>query len=129
MPEPGANQRECRRKNTVPYYTTRTASLKPLTGHPAVEKNENAHDSSPEGARYEIRVKGHLGREWADWFEGLEFKLLEDRRMLLTARIVDREALIGVLTRLNRLNLALRNCLVQIVRDNVQCRQEGVGDM
>ena len=39
--------------------------------------------------------------------EGLEFKPLEDGQMLLTGRIVDQAALIGVLTRLNRLNLAL----------------------
>ena len=75
--------------------------------HPAVERNENPHDSCPEGARYEIRVQGHLGREWADWFEGLEFKPCEDGQMLLTGRIVDQAALIGVLTRLNRLNLPL----------------------
>ena len=56
---------------------------------------------------YEIRVKGHLGREWADWFEGLEFKPCENGEMLLSGRIVDQAALIGVLTRLNRLNLAL----------------------
>jgi hypothetical protein len=60
-----------------------------------------------DGAWYEIRVKGHLGREWADWFEGLEFKPFEDGQMLLSGRIVDQAALIGVLTRLNRLNLPL----------------------
>ena len=77
------------------------------TSHPAVEKNESGHDPCQEGAWYEIRVKGHLGREWADWFEGLEFKPFEDGQMLLSGRIVDQAALIGVLTRLNRLNLAL----------------------
>ena len=76
-------------------------------GRPAVEKNENAHDSCLEGTWYEIRVKGHLGREWADWFAGLEFQPFEDGQMLLFGRIVDQAALIGVLTRLNRLNLAL----------------------
>ena len=73
----------------------------------AVAGNEKTHDSCLEGAQYEIRVKGHLGREWADWFEGLEFQPLEDGQMLLSGRIVDQAALIGVLTRLNRLNLAL----------------------
>ena len=77
------------------------------TSRLAVEKNENGHDSCLEGTCYEIRVKGHLGREWADWFEGLEFKPFEDGQMLLSGRIVDQAALIGVLTRLNRLNLAL----------------------
>jgi hypothetical protein len=77
------------------------------TSRPAVEKNENTHDSCLEGTWYEIRVKGHLGREWADWFAGLEFKPFEDGQMLLFGRIVDQAALIGVLIRLNRLNLTL----------------------
>jgi hypothetical protein len=75
--------------------------------HSAVEGSRNTQDSCLAGARYEIRVKGHLGPEWADWFEGLEFKPFEDGQMLLSGRIVDQAALIGVLTRLNRLNLAL----------------------
>jgi hypothetical protein len=77
------------------------------TSYSAVEGNEDTQDSCLEGAWYEIRVNGHLGREWADWFEGLEFKSFEDGQMLLSGRIVDQAALIGVLTRLNRLNLAL----------------------
>jgi hypothetical protein len=84
-----------------------TPNEKVATSGPAVEENENAHDSCVEGAWCEIRVKGHLGREWADWFEGLEFKPFEDGQMLLSGRIVDQAALIGVLTRLNRRNLAL----------------------
>jgi hypothetical protein len=84
-----------------------TSNENTTTGRPAVEKNENARDSCLEGTWYEIRVKGHLGREWADWFAGLEFKPCEDGQMLLSGRIVDQAALIGVLIRLNRLNLAL----------------------
>ncbi len=57
--------------------------------------------------RFEIRVKGHLGPEWSDWFEGLEMRLLANGEMVLSGQIVDQAALIGVLTRLNRLNLTL----------------------
>jgi hypothetical protein len=78
-----------------------------VTSHPAVERNENTQDSRQEGARYEIRVRGHLDPEWADWFEGLEFKPFEDGQMLLAGRILGQAALMGVLIRLNRLNLAL----------------------
>ena len=77
------------------------------TSHSAIEGNGNTQSSCPEGECYEIRVRGHLGREWADWFEGLEFKPFEDGQMVLSGRIVDQAALIGILTRLNRLNLAL----------------------
>ncbi len=84
----------------VPNETT-------TTGHPAGNEDEKARESRPEGAWYEIRVQGCLGREWTDWFAGLEFKPLEEGQMLLCGRIVDQAALIGVLIRLNRLNLAL----------------------
>ena len=85
----------------------RTPNQNTTNSHPAVETNESARASCLQGARYEIRVKGHLGREWADWFEGLEFKRFDNGQMLLSGRIVDQSALIGVLIRLNRLNLAL----------------------
>ncbi len=77
------------------------------TSHPAVEKNDKAHDPCPDDTWYEIRVKGQLGPEWSDWFEGLELKPCADGQLLLCGRIPDQAALIGVLTRLNRLNLAL----------------------
>ncbi len=77
------------------------------TGHPAVKETKNIRQSCPEGTWYEIRVKGQLGPEWSDWFEGLELKPCADGQMLLCGRIPDQAALIGVLTRLNRLNLAL----------------------
>ncbi len=77
------------------------------TGRPVVEGNEDSQDSRLKSTWYEIRVRGHLGPEWSDWFAGLEFRLLEDGAMVLCGQIVDQAALIGVLTRLNRLNLAL----------------------
>ena len=33
---------------------------------------------------YEIRIKGHLGCEWTDWFGGLTITLEEDGNTLLT---------------------------------------------
>jgi hypothetical protein len=75
--------------------------------HPAVAGNENAQESRREGVWYQIRVRGHLGPDWSDWFEGLELKLFENGEMVLCGPIADQAALIGVLTRLNRLNLPL----------------------
>ncbi len=85
---------------------TRTPSEKTVTGHATVEENEITK-SRLEGNWYEIRVRGHLGQDWSDWFEGLTFTPLENGEMLLSGRIVDQAALIGVLIQLNRLNLAL----------------------
>ncbi len=86
---------------------TGTPIENPAISDPAVEGHDNTQDHRLEGTWYEIRVRGHLGPEWSDWFEGLEFKLLEDGKMVLCGHIVDQAALIGVLTRLSRLNLAL----------------------
>jgi hypothetical protein len=58
---------------------------------------------------YEIRVKGQLDDSWSDWLEGLEVEILENGEMLLSGNIVDQAALVGVLNKLYRLNLAIRS--------------------
>ena len=58
-------------------------------------------------SRFEIRVRGQLGKEWSDWFEGLELRLLEDGEMILNGCIADQAALMGVLNKLHRLNLTI----------------------
>ena len=35
---------------------------------------------------YQIRIQGHLGRQWTDWFEGLSITLEDNGETLLTAR-------------------------------------------
>ena len=45
-----------------------------------------ANPSQP--AAYQIRIKGHLGRQWADWFEGLTITLEEDGITILTGPLV-----------------------------------------
>jgi hypothetical protein len=55
---------------------------------------------------YEIRIKGQLGRDWADWFDG--FCLSQDGDVtVLTGPIVDQSALHGVIARIRDLNLCL----------------------
>ncbi len=57
--------------------------------------------------RFEIRVRGQLGKEWTDWFEGLELRPLEDGEMILNGSIPDQAALMGILNKLHRLNLTI----------------------
>jgi len=59
------------------------------------------------GGKYEIHVKGHLNNQWSDWLEGLQVKLLDNGEMILSGTIVDQAALMGILNKLNRLNLPL----------------------
>jgi hypothetical protein len=76
------------------------------------EEDRNSHSAgsgssgSGEGF-FEIHVKGHLNSKWSDWLEGLEVKLLDNGEMILSGNIVDQAALMGVLNKLNRLNLTL----------------------
>lgn len=68
--------------------------------------NQIAH-SSQSSSFYEIRVKGHLKSQWSEWLEGMDVELLENGEMILTGPIIDQAALMGVLNKLNRLNLPL----------------------
>jgi hypothetical protein len=56
---------------------------------------------------YQIRIKGHLGREWTDWFEGLTVTLEEDGDTLLTGPVADQAALHGLLKKVRDLGLPL----------------------
>ncbi len=71
------------------------------------DKDPDNHPELTEGALLEMRVRGQLDRGWSDWFGGLELQLLGNGEMLLSGRIEDQAALIGILFKLNRLNLAL----------------------
>ena len=56
---------------------------------------------------YQIRIKGHLGSQWIDWFEGLTITLEEDDDTLLTGPVVDQAALHGLLKKVRDLGLPL----------------------
>ena len=56
---------------------------------------------------YEIRVEGHLGSSWSDWFEGMSIHHEENGETVLSGPIVDQAALHGVLMRIRDLGLPL----------------------
>jgi hypothetical protein len=56
---------------------------------------------------YQIRIKGHLGHQWTDWFEGLTITLEEDGDTLLTGPVVDDAALHGLLKKVRDLGMPL----------------------
>lgn len=66
-------------------------------------------DRSAETSRtavYEIRVRGHLGPAWSDWFAGLRVTLENDGDTLLAGPL-DQAALHGVLRRIRDLGVPL----------------------
>ena len=56
---------------------------------------------------YEIRIRGHLSTQWADWFEGLEIALEENGDTLLIGAVIDQAALYGVLKKVRDLGMPL----------------------
>ena len=56
---------------------------------------------------YQIRLKGHLGRQWTDWFEGLTITLEDNGDTLLTGPVVDQAALHGLLRKVRDLGMPL----------------------
>jgi hypothetical protein len=56
---------------------------------------------------YQIRLKGHLGRQWTDWFEDLTITLEDNGETLLTGPVVDQAALFGLLRKVRDLGLPL----------------------
>ena len=56
---------------------------------------------------YQIRIKGHLGQQWTEWFEGLTITLKEDGDTLLTGPVVDQAALHGLLKKVRDLGMPL----------------------
>jgi hypothetical protein len=56
---------------------------------------------------YQIRIEGHLGDQWADWFECLTFTLEENGDTLLTGPVVDQAMLHGLLKKVRDLGMPL----------------------
>ncbi len=56
---------------------------------------------------YQIRIKGHLGHQWTDWFGGLTITLENNGDTLLTGPVADQAALHGLLKKVRDLGLPL----------------------
>lgn len=55
----------------------------------------------------EIRIRGHLGRQWEEWFTGLTIVLEENGNTLLTGAVMDQAALHGLLKKVRDLGMPL----------------------
>jgi hypothetical protein len=56
---------------------------------------------------YEIRIKGHLGSQWTDWFGRMAITLEDNGDTLLTGWVVDQAALHGLLRKVRDLGMPL----------------------
>jgi hypothetical protein len=72
-----------------------------------MSNNLNAETDPGQPTAYQIRIRGHLGRQWTDWFEGLTITLEENGDTLLTGPVVDQAALHGLLRKVRDLGMPL----------------------
>jgi hypothetical protein len=56
---------------------------------------------------YQIRIKGHVRREWTDWFGGMGITLEDNGETLLAGPVIDQAALHGLLRKVRDLGLPL----------------------
>jgi hypothetical protein len=72
-----------------------------------MSNNLNSKTDSGQSMVYQIKVKGHLGHQWTDWFDGLTITLEEGGDTLLTGSVVDQAALHGLLKKVRDLGMPL----------------------
>ena len=56
---------------------------------------------------YQIRIGGHLGSQWSDWFGGVNITLEDNGSTLLTGPVPDQAALHGLLRKVRDLGMPL----------------------
>jgi hypothetical protein len=72
-----------------------------------MSSNSNPEFDPGQPAVYLIRIKGHLGCQWTDWFGGLTIMLEDNGDSLLTGPVVDQAALHGLLKKVRDLGMTL----------------------
>lgn len=68
------------------------------------------HDSKPDAnapLSYQIRIQGHLDRQWAAWFADMTITWADSGETILTGPVVDQAALYGLLRKVRDLGLPL----------------------
>ena len=75
---------------------------------------------------YQIRIKGHLGSQWSDWFEGQTITLEDNGDTLITGPVIDQAALYGLLKKVRDLGMPLIsiNRTVQIRKKHLYIQGE-----
>jgi hypothetical protein len=69
--------------------------------------NRNPGTDATQPMVYQIRLKGHLGPQWKEWFGGVTITLEENDDTLLSGQVVDQAALHGLLKKVRDLGTPL----------------------
>jgi glycerol kinase len=82
------------------------------TEMPSSRNRTMSNKRSPESAKdqpmvYQIRLEGHLGDQWADWFGGMIITPEDNGNTLFTGSVIDQAALHGLLKKVRDLGMPL----------------------
>jgi len=81
-----------------------------MTCHKRTRIMSNKHISKMDANQpkvYQIRIEGHLDRQWTDWFDGMTITLEDNGDTLITGPVVDQAALHGLLKKVRDLGMPL----------------------
>lgn len=67
----------------------------------------NVNQNADQPLTYQIKLKGYLDVQWADWFENTTIQFDNDGNTLLTCLVPDQAALYGVLKKIRDIGLFL----------------------
>jgi hypothetical protein len=90
-----------------------------MTGRNSYKETTNKFNPKMDPGKtkiYQIRIKGHLGSQWSEWFEGQTITLEENGDTLITGPVVDQAALYGLLKKVRDIGLQLVS-LTQVQSD------------
>ena len=74
--------------------------------------NQRKQDPDPgEPMDYQLRLQGHLGPQWTDWFGEMIITLEDNGDTVLTGLVVDQAALHGLLKKVRDLGMPLISVL------------------
>ncbi len=71
---------------------------------------------------YEIRVEGIITDRWSDWFDGLAIQNELNGETILVGPLNDQAALLGVLSKIQALNLSLISVSRELVINSKQSK-------
>ena len=72
-----------------------------------ISRKNNQMPAPDQPSVFQIRIKGHLGHQWTDWFDGMAITLEDDGNTLLTGPVADQATLHGLIKKVRDLGMPL----------------------